>query len=232
MWLYVAVGLPLFFIVLTTIVGRIEKRMVWPYGPPQPHPQFPDASGFLARKMNDAFNAGFGLLGWCADQKGANYKMSYGMMISPERDCFVIIGVGTILNMNVRGVTIYSCANDGKVIYSTDHQSAVEFDMSRLWRSQLVPDSTFPKLLNNHRETVKHLGFVSKSFTVGRELEEFKAVREERFRRMAKQGFIAFLPGSPNEWRYTTLGAFKQVFLNYWIGTARSLTAGNYPKVV
>lgn len=230
MTLYILIGIPVFFLVLLTVTARVEKRMVWPYGIPEPQPQFPDSSGYAAQWIGDAVRVGFSFFGWSADLKGPRYRVSYALLCSLERDCFVIIGVGTILSMTLRGTWIYTRATDGRVFCTTDNQSCVEIDVARRWRSQLAPVRTFTELLQRHKNLLQDGGVTVQPFAAGREAEEFKSLREERYQAMSRQGLIAFTDTSATHWRYTYWGAFKLAALNYSIGLLRGVTGGRLPK--
>jgi len=213
-----------------TAVARLEKRMVWPYGNPEGQPQFSDTSGYSARWMADALKAGFFLLGWAPDLKGPRYKVSYALMISPQRDCFVAIGFGTVFNTPIAGTWVYTFAMDGRMFYSADNQSCIETDVSRNWRSQLVKTFTFTGLLQRHRDLLKHRGVPIRAFTAGREIEELKGLRKEHFQLLLHQGLITFTDVSATHWRYTLRGALKRVVLDYSIGLLRAITFGRIPR--
>jgi hypothetical protein len=230
MSIYLLIGIPVFLILFLTMVARLEKRMVWPYGSPEAQPQCADTSGYGGRWVGDALKNGFSFLGWSPDLKGPRYQVSYALLASAERDCFVIIGIGRILSMALRGTWIYTRTTDGKVFYTTDNQSCVEIDVSRRWRSQLFRASTFPKLLQRHRDLLQDCGVTAQPFTAGREAEEFRSVREERYQAMSRQGLIAFTDVSATHWRYTFRGALKLAALNYWIGLLRAVTHGRIPR--
>jgi hypothetical protein len=230
MTLYILIGIPVFLIAMLTVTARIEKRMVWPYGTPEPQPQFPDSTGYAAQWVGDAARAGFSFFGWSPDLKGPRYRVSYALLCSPERDCFVIIGVGTILSMTLRGTWIYTHATDGRVFCSTDNQSCVEIDVARRWRSQLAPVRTFTELIQRHRKLLQDERVTVQPFAAGREAEEFKSLREERYQAMSRQGLIAFTDTSATHWRYSYWGAFKLASLNYTIGLLRGVTGGRIPK--
>lgn len=229
--MYIVIAIIAFFFVLQAVTARLEKRMVWPYGSPEAQPQFTDSSGYGARWVGDALKAGFSLLGWSPDLKGPRYRVSYALLASPERDCFVIIGVGTILSMTLRGTWIYTCATDGRVFYTADNQSCVEIDVARRWRSQLVRASSISELLQSHRDLLRDRGVTAQPFSAGREAEEFRSVREERYQAMSRQGLIAFTDGSATHWRYTFWGALKVAALNYSIGLLRGVTYGRIPRI-
>lgn len=228
--IYLLIVLPAVLVILVTLVARVEKRMVWPYGKPEAQPQFPDASGYGDRWVSDARGEGFSFLGWSPDLKGPRYQVSYALLASPERDCFVIIGVGTIVGMAIRGTWVYTRATDGRVFYSTDNQSCVEIDVSGRWRSQLVRASAFPELLQRHRDLLRDRGVTAQPFSAGREAEDFRSMREDHYRTMSNQGLIAFTDVSATHWRYTVWGAFKVAILNFSIGLLRAVSFGRIPR--
>ena len=112
----------------------------------------------------------------------------------------------------------------------TDNQSCVEIDVARRWRSQLVRASKFAKLLQRHRDLLLDCGVTAHAFTAGREVEEFRSVREERYQSMSCQGLIAFTDASATHWRYSFWGALKLAALNYSIGLLRGVTYGRIPR--
>jgi hypothetical protein len=228
--MYIVIGIIAFLFVLQAVTARLEKRMIWPYGSPETQPQFPDSTGYSARWIDDALKVGFSFLGWSPDLKGPRYRVCYALLVSPERDCFVIIGVGTILSMTLRGTWIYTRATDGRVFYTTDNQACVEIDVARQWRSQLVRTGTFADLLRRHRDLLRDCGVTPQPFTAGREVQEFKNCREERYQSMSRKGLIAFTDSSATHWRYTFWGSVKLAALNYSIGLLRGVTYGRIPK--
>ena len=96
LWLWL--GLISFFSVFLTIVFRYEKRMLWPFGGLENAPFFGDPTGYGYRWVNDAVRTGFLLLGGARDLKGPTYRASYAMLVSLERNTFVV-GVGSVLNL-------------------------------------------------------------------------------------------------------------------------------------
>lgn len=227
---YIISGLMLLWVFVIAIVGRLEKRMVWPYGELQDSPPFDDPVNYGARWVGEARSMGFTFLGWAPDLKGAAYKVSYGFLVSPERDCLVIVGVGTVLNMKLRGTWIYTVSADGRVLYSTDNQACITIDVSRQWKTQLLRSASFTGLLEGHRDLVRILGFVPRVFRTGHELTDFKQLREEHYQSMARSGFIKFIDAAGTRWHYTTFGALKLSCLNYFIGLLRGITDGKTPR--
>ncbi len=99
-----------------------------------------------------------------------------------------IVGVGTILSIALCGTWIYTASTDGRVLYTTDNQACVEIDVSRRWRSQLVRAGTFPELLQRHRDLLRDRRVTVQPLGVGRETEDFRSMREERFKAMSRPG--------------------------------------------
>lgn len=228
--MYIVIGIFAFWLVLLAMIARFEKRLSWPYGEPEAQAQFPDSTGYADRWVDGALNAGFTFLGWCPHLKGGGYRVSFALLVSPERDCFVVISVGTILGIALRGTCIYTRSVEGRVFYTTDNQSCIEIDVTRRWRSQLAPTSTFVRLLQRHRNLLRDSRITPHPFTAGREAQEFKCMRTEHFDSMSRKGLIAFTDHSGTYWRYTYWGALKLTALNYSIGLLRGMTQGRIPR--
>ena len=224
------VGLVVFFSVTLTIIHRLEKRMVWPYGELQAEPYFGDPTGYGARSVAEAVRAGFSFLGWARDAKGPNYRVNYAMLVSAERDTFAVIGVGTILKMPLQATWLHTPTMDGRSFYSTDNQTGVQIDPSRNWTNQLVPANSFLNLLQKHREWIQSVGVLARTFTQGRELAEFRALRTEHFRSMERAGLIRFTDASATHFHYTLAGAARTALTGYFLGMARRLSYGRFPR--
>ncbi|MEN6356747.1 MAG: hypothetical protein ABFD83_06650 [Armatimonadota bacterium] len=206
--------------------------MVWPYSSLGELPLYPDTTGYGNRWINDALEAGFCFLGWASDLKGKMYKMSYAMLVSREGDCLAVIGFGYVLNVRVQGTTLYCQATNGNVFYTSDNQALIEIDLSRTWHSQLTQAFTFSDLLKYHRKILSTSGAVVQMFTAGREIEEMKRLREQRYQSLSKMGLITYTDALCEYWHYTTYGAIRVAFVNYWIGMMRKLTFGRMFKSV
>lgn len=229
--IYFFVGLILFWIVLLAVVARFEKRMVWPYGPLQEQPPYDDIANYGSRWVDDARAMGFSFLGWAPDLKGKAYQVSYGFLVSPQRDCLVIVGVGSIMKMKLLGTWVYTISADGRVLYSTDNQSCLAIDISRHWKTQLVRSANFQQLLKGHQNLVRDLQFVPRDFSNGQGMEDLKQLREEHYQSMARNGLIKFTDPAATHWHYTVYGAIKLAVLNYTIGLMRGMTMGRFPRV-
>ena len=225
------IGLFIFWIVLLAAVARFEKRMVWPYGTLQAQPPYNDIAGYGSRWVNEARGLEFSLLGWAPDLKGSAYQVSYGFLVSPQRDCLVIVGVGTIMKMKLIGTWVYTISADGRVLYSTDNQSCLAIDISRHWKTQLVRSTNFQQLLQGHQALVRDLQLVPRDFSNGQEMKDFKQLREEHYHTMARMGLIKFTDPVSTHWHYTIYGAIKLAALNYTIGLMRGMTGGRFPRV-
>jgi hypothetical protein len=227
-WLWL--GLVGFFSLFLTVVFRYEKRMVWPFGELESAPFFGDPTGYGYRWVNDAVRAGFVLLGWARDLKGQTYRASYAMLVSAQRNTFVVVGVGTVLNIRVQSTCIYSPSADGRYFYTTDSQASVKVDLSRNCLNQLAPVSNLDALLRRHLEWVESLGLLPRFFTPGREYAEFRVLRESHFRSMERAGLIRFVDASASRFQFTLSGAAKTATWSYLLGMIRKLSGGRFPR--
>jgi hypothetical protein len=220
----------IFVFFLLTAVKMWERRMVWPYGKPDPAAKFGDASSYGSRWVSDAVQEGFQFLGLAPDLKGKMYRINYALLISPKRDCLVIIGMGTLLGKRLEGTWIHSPIANGRSYYTTDNQAGVEIDIIRSWKSQLVPAFSFAGLWKKHREWIQSSALTPYFLRTGQELDDFRKMREDHFRTMRNSGLIEFTDGSATYWRYTFIGAIKSSFLNFFIGLSRTISFGRFPR--
>jgi hypothetical protein len=227
---YLIVGTVAACLFLLIIVFRLEKRMVWPYSGLQPHPHFDDPTGYARRWVDDAIRAGFSLLGWTRDLKGETYRVTYAMLVSPDRTTFAVIGAGSILQMRLQGTWLHTPSADGHSFYSTDSQSGVQIDISRHWTNQLAPVPSFPAFWQRHRSWIQELRVLPRSFSSGRELDEFRSLREDHFRSMERAGLIRYIDGSANQFQFTLYGAAATATWSYFLGLIRAMTSGRFPR--
>src|SRR5260370_6809185 len=99
LWLKFFLGMVAFWVVFLTVVFRWEKRTVSPYGEIENAPPFADLTGYAARWVADAVQAGFVLLGWTRDVRGSVYQCTYALLVSADRATFMVISVGTIMKI-------------------------------------------------------------------------------------------------------------------------------------
>jgi hypothetical protein len=228
--LWFLLGMMIFFSISLTVIHRLEKRMVWPYGELEAAPYFGDPTGYGSRYIADAVRSGFTFLGWVRDVKGPTYRVNYAMLVSPERDTFAIIGVGTILKLTLQATWLHTPAMDGRSFYSADNQTAVQIDVSRNWTSQLVRATSFTELVQKHREWIQSLNVLPRGFTSGRELAEFRSLRVDHFRSMERAGLIRFTDISGTHFHFTMAGAAQTALSGYFLGMARRLSYGKFPR--
>ncbi len=92
--------------------------------------------------------------------------------------------------------------------------------------------SSFAKLLRKHQGWLKSNGVPSRYFSREREVEDFRVLRTEHFRAMERAGLIRFTDGSATHFHYTLFGAAKTVTWSYFVGIARALSFGRFPRSV
>lgn len=232
MSLYSFLAMVCFFLVGLTIVFFVEKRMPWPYGDLQPQPHYPDTTGYGSEWVNGALRSGFRLLGWTRDLKGNTYRVTYAMLVSPDRSTFAVIGVGGIASIPLRSTWLHTPSADGRSFYSTDNQNGVQLDLSRNWTNQLARVEGFEELWQCHNAWLQEKRVIPRGFQSGSEMEEFRALRQEHFRFMERAGLIRYTDPSGSHFRFTLLGAAKTASCSYFLGLARALTAGKFPRSV
>ena len=125
----VFIVLPVFFIVLITVTGRLEKRLVWQYGDLGAQPPYPDVSKYAQQWTNQALQCGFILLGWAPDPRMPGYRQNYALLVSPEGDCLAVVYSGHIFKLRSQGVTIHTPTQNHKVYYTTANQNGVQIDL-------------------------------------------------------------------------------------------------------
>jgi hypothetical protein len=228
--LFLFLGVVAFFSVFLTVIYRLEKRMVSPYGELETAPFFGDPMGYGARWAADAVRAGFVFLGWARDVRGSIYRCSYALLVSGERDTFAVICVGTILNIPFQATWLHTPAMDGRTFNTTDKQSGVQIDLSGNWKNQLALKPSFGQLLQKHQEWMKSIGVLPRPFTRDREFAEFRAMRNEHYRSMERAGLIRFTDVSATHFYFTLTGAAKTATWSYLIGMLRHLSFGRIPR--
>jgi len=150
--MYLILGIVLVCLAGLTLAARLEKRMVWPYTPPEAKPQLGPPSPYALDGVQQALQLGFSFLGWVADAKGPKYRVTYALLVSPERDSLAVIGAGKVHSFDLKGTWIHTPIGAGRSLYSADNQSCVEVDISRAWVTQLVPGRKFSELWRRHHD--------------------------------------------------------------------------------
>jgi hypothetical protein len=230
LWLKFLLGMMAFWAVFLTVVFRLEKRTVSPYGEQETTLSFADPTAYAARWVADAVRSGFVLLGWAGDTRGSTYRCNYALLVSADRSTFMVISVGTILSIPMRGTWLHTPAMDGRSYNTTDKQAGVQIDLSGNWTNQLAPVPSFGQLLQKHREWLQSLNVLPRVFTPNREFEEFKVLRSEHYRSMERAGLLRFTDASARQFYYTLAGAAKTATWSYPVGLSRGLTQGTFPR--
>jgi hypothetical protein len=138
--------------------------------------------------------------------------------------------VGSILQIPLAATWLYTATSDGRCYYSTDVQSGVLIDLSHHWTNQLVPAASFLTLLQEHQDWIKMNAVVSRPLTSGREIAEFRTLRQEHYRAMERTGLIRFSDASVEYFRFTLTGAARTATWGYFLGMARQLSRGRFPR--
>ena len=230
LWLRFFLGMVAFWVVFLTIVLRLEKRTVSPYGNLESTPSFADPTGYAARWVADALQAGFVLLGWAGVVRGSVYQCSYALLVSGDRTTFMVISVGTIMKIPMQGTWLHTPAMDGRSFNTTDKQAGVQIDLSGNWTNQLAIVSRFSQLLQKHRDWLQSLNVLPRGFTPNREFAEFKELRDQHFRSMERAALIRFTDASATQFYYTFPGAAKTATWSYLVGVIRGLSQGSFPR--
>jgi len=134
------------------------------------------------------------------------------------------------LNISLQATWLHTPAMDGRSFNTTDKQASVQIDLSRNWTNQLALVPSFDQLLQKHQEWIQSLNVLPRSFTPNRELAEFKALRDEHYRSMERDGLIRFIDGSATQFYYTLPGAAKTATWSYLVGVIRGLSQGSFPR--
>ena len=169
------------------------------------------------------------MLGWSRDMK-PKFRVNYALLISPEADTFAVIGSGSVLKVPVTATWLYTPTADGRTFYTTDKQSGVQIDLSKNWVNQLATAGDFGRLMQRHREWLQRAGVMPRGFRAGHEIEDLRAVREQHFRSMERAGLIRFTDGTARDFFFTFSGAARTAIWGYFVGMARQLSQGRFPR--
>lgn len=229
--MFIVLGLVVFLLFLQVGLYCWERKMVWPYGERTDRPHVADPTGYGSRRVMEAMQCGFEFFGWAPDVKGKIYNVSYAFLASSEGDCVAVVGIGKILSHQLEATWLHSPSQNGRDSHcSTDNQTGIQLDPSGTWKTQLTPRMSFVRMLAKHREWVHNRGALPMTFVPGRQIEQFRAAREEHVRWLSELGFIVFCDPDRTRWRYTLFAAAKLAVLAYSIGILRALTLGRFPR--
>jgi hypothetical protein len=230
--MWITVGIIVFFFVLITATAIWEKRLIWPYGEPEPQPRYPDPAAYGYNIVAQAVQNGFHCFGWSPHLGGSRYLVSYGMLISPDRLYLATVGTGTIFGLPANSTCLYSRGTNGRLYFSTNHQSGAELDVCALQKCQLVPGAEFADLWRRHCEWLQADSIKIEPFDVGSEFGCLHRLRIVRFEEMHRLGVIRYIDSEKTRWSYTPTGAVRVSALNYFVGMVRAVTFGRFPRSV
>jgi hypothetical protein len=208
-------------VALLVVVAMLERRMAWPYGPPKSNHDIMDPSGYGAEMVRGAQAEGFTFLGWANDMKGSTYKLTYGMLASPDRGTLAIVGIGTLLGKVMACTWLHSPSADRQHAWITlDNSEGVESDLLGQRVLRVVRRAGFERMWTSHREWVaSRLVGAPFQFPPGAELRAFAGILRERLDLMARTGLIRFTDAQNTRWRYTLFGGIRLTLRNLWAVT-------------
>lgn len=226
MWQLVII-IPLIILIsamLPFITTLIEKRKVWPYSPDFPFEPFKLSAGhhqFLEYTRAKAQDYGFVFLQRGYDNKGKSYRLVYDFLISQDGYTLTLLGAGTLYNIPLEGIWLFSKTVQGRAIVTITNQSADEYDLSGLTKNNLILTNDFQKAYRDHIVKFNASEWAFERFTAGRELEDLLRLRYQRLEYMEQRGWIRFLDLEKDRWKYTVLGGLKWSIFSVVIGTLK-----------
>jgi hypothetical protein len=206
------------------IAGLVEKRKVWTYDTEYRFGDFtlaPAASRYLQINVERAEDAGFEYLARLFDARGKKYQFVYDFVISPDRLTLAYITAGVLGQFPVKGMWLLSKTADQRVFLTVTAQSAVEYDVTGLWRDQLVPTGDFRRALARHLEMLQALPVQLERFSPGAVFDDLHRLHATQCDYMQRGGYIRFLGDDNQDWRYTLRGATKLAVMQFTIGLVR-----------
>src|SRR6185436_9946249 len=123
---------------LPVVAAYFERRMVWPYSEPEPIQGWQGLDPYCLGQLTEAQALQFRFLGRAIDLKGARYKISYHLAVSPGGDTIAIVGAGTIFGIPLKGTWLYSIGPNDAGFCSVNNDQCAEFDVSGRWKGQVV----------------------------------------------------------------------------------------------
>ena len=141
-----------------------------------------------------------------------------------------IIGGGKIFNMGVRGTWLYSKTNNEECYCSVDNQSGKPNDISGLWHEELLFYKNFAKLYEKHQRWTQGKMISRVIYPERAELDEHRKAIRYHAEYMEKLGYIRFVDGDKQFWKYTLRGAIKISFYSITVGTFRHIMAFKRPR--
>jgi hypothetical protein len=201
-----------FFFVAIIAASLWEKRPVQPYYVPAEGDEYePSAEAEEANK--EAQEAGYQHGGLCHDGKGRLYRVRYDFWIAPNQCTLAIVGSGTVARVPVNGVSLYSHAAGGRVLWTTNNKG--EQDISGVTEPDAWPKLSFTRLLAKHNHRLAKSR--AQPFPEGSPMAGYFAIRKRQADGLVQQGLARYLDDTNTAWRYTLKGAFKFYIFGIWI---------------
>lgn len=218
--LFIIAILPLCFVGILCIsqlpavlVGRFERRSVWPYdsltNTPVSHasdrssnPYAPpimasiepiNLTPFAQEQLRQAHQYGFSLIASTADQCKKLVKVRYEFLISPDRKILAAISFGTILSIPVQTVAMMSRLNSDVFFTTLGANAACTHDLDQKRTEMLIPNGNFHMMLHFHERRCAVLGTNVQPFVPGQELQALYECRVRRYDKYDSLGLIHYL---------------------------------------
>lgn len=175
---------------------------------PQP-PSF--ALAYLDSARQAVWAEGFRHVGCFADGKSRAYRVRYDFWVSPESDLLAVAGAGTVLGIPVQAVVVYTPLTDGRVVVSTDQQTAMEAAPDDTWLWALRPGFSFEDLIDWHRSrvAVESVGIVPFDGGPDDVLDRLATLRADRVAHFVDRGLARYRDPEQQSWSYTATGAVR-----------------------
>jgi hypothetical protein len=194
------------------IVAKIEKRKTWPYSEQYDFGDFqlsPYNQSFLDQCISSAQTEGFIYLEKGYDGKGKRYKVVYEFLISGDLNTLALIGAGSVMNMPVNGMWLFSKDAQGNCFTTVTSQNAVEYDLTGYWKSSLIITNDFRKAFHHHLHCVAKSLYYAEPYTENGEIDDFRRMIESKIDYLNEGGWIKYVGENTDYWKYTVKGAIK-----------------------
>jgi hypothetical protein len=243
MMVMVAGGILTLPLLLTAIVGMLERRLVWPYDEltetsPEPlrsdsnpyaapvaTPEFLPHNRYSTEKTHSAESFGFTRIAQCRHAKGGIYRLRHDFWLSPDSNLLMMISWGTLGLIPVQGVWLYTRFTDGTTLVTLDSSAGSEYDLTGLTRERLVRPAPLHEQLAGHWNQVMLRDSGAVPYASKNPLSEHHDDRRRRFDQLVGMGYAAYLDVDQCLWRYTFVGAFLFSGLNLARGMRRAVSS-------
>ena len=238
-WLLLVIAavlaLPVFFILLTIVVGWFEKLLVWPYVPirpsrtmstgkdgietdqdeaPEPNSSIPITDHFRTANLT-AEQTGFTFLGAFRHGKGKIYRLRFNFWISPDRLVLAQVSTGTLAGIPMSIVKLFTRLADGRCLVTLDQLRGRESDLAGLLVQEIVTGAEFLDLLDWHHHRVARASQPAIAYSRNDPLGDHRAFRYRQAERLVESGLARFIDPDRTAWRYSLRAATLIAFRPY-----------------